>query len=519
MSLQPPVPHAPEHKAAPAPPQRPPRAEPTLRRIATDDSLRALAERTPSPWDEFDKVKKLGNPGAFGVCYLARHRRTGEYHVVKQLRKTPELILAVRSEIDTLQRLRHPHIVRFDGAYEDDSFAYVAMEFGSKGDLFDHIEHLMKRGQTYSERDAQRILRKVLEAVAYMHANRCAHLDLKPENVVFDAADEPKVIDLGMAQFWENDEFRMLSGVKGTGLYQAPELVQRRFNPHCDVWSIGVITYFMLEGFPPFYDSADRHHRTAEELGESSAELGKRGVRNLILRGFRNEDTDVKGAGAFLRSVPLSPQARDFIYRLLDSDIARRPTAAEALRHPWMTGEASEAQLSNEWLNMFKSFRARYKLQKLVTRAMQDIVPEADLDRLRREFKAIDADGSGSISAAEFRAAMRKARVSGVDDSALDAIFSRGDVDGDGSLCWDEIVSVCVSARLLEKDERVLLAFRRLDVDGDGQLTAAELSQRLQVTVDEATDLVREADTNGDGRVSCDEFRRVFRSRSLRLLQ
>jgi len=135
----------------------------------------------------------------------------------------------------------------------DDGKIYMVMEFVSGGELFDHI---VNRGH-YSEHDAALVIRQIIEAVAYLHSNNIAHRDLKPENLLCTGPNNEiiKVADFGLSKEFDDSMETMC----GTPDYVAPEVLRGNgYTNAVDIWSIGVVTYVMLCGSPPFYGSDDK---------------------------------------------------------------------------------------------------------------------------------------------------------------------------------------------------------------------------------------------------------------------
>jgi len=160
-----------------------------------------------------------------------------------------ENLIALQREIVNMQKLDHPNIVKFLEFFDDTENIYIIMEHISGGELFDKI---VERG-SYNEVDAANIVSQILSAVAYMHSNGVAHRDLKPENLLL--CDEEgtiiKVTDFGMSKNFKGGN--ILQTTVGTRDYVAPEILMcKPYGNACDIWSVGVILYIMLVGFPPW---------------------------------------------------------------------------------------------------------------------------------------------------------------------------------------------------------------------------------------------------------------------------
>lgn len=273
---------------------------------------------------DFNLESRVLGSGQSGDVRLASCKETGRMHAVKKFNKA-KLSRAARSEmhreVDVYLSLDHPNIARLDRVYESDEAVHLVMEHLEGGELFDA---LLERDK-YEEDAAARILVQVLEAVEYMHDQKVVHRDIKLENVLYErnGADRVKVIDFGFAVRW--DRQNRLTQSCGTLHYVAPEVIADNdgYTESADLWSVGAIAYTMLTGKAP-YQGDDRMVKSKVLAG--AIDYSKR---------FRHLST---GAQAFVRA-------------LLSFEPEHRPTAAEALAHPWLldkTAVTSEEQMSQK---------------------------------------------------------------------------------------------------------------------------------------------------------------------------
>lgn len=135
------------------------------------------------------------------------------------------------------------------------------MEECSGGELFQRLALNAKNNQLYTEKDAARLMKQILEAVNYLHHHGICHRDLKPENILLSSMSDNfqlKLIDFGLSKVLKTMNGLMKDKV-GTVYYMAPEVLQGKYTLKCDVWSCGVILYIMLCGNPPFYDKDEKN--------------------------------------------------------------------------------------------------------------------------------------------------------------------------------------------------------------------------------------------------------------------
>nr|CAD7196651.1 unnamed protein product [Timema douglasi] len=186
------------------------------------------------------------------------------------------------------------------------------MELVTGGELFDRI---VEKG-SYTEKDASDLIRQVLEAVDYMHEQGVVHRDLKPENLLYYSQDEDSKImisDFGLSKMEDSGVMATACGTPG---YVAPEvLAQKPYGKAVDVWSIGVISYILLCGYPPFYDENDAN------------------LFAQILKGEFEFDSPYWD--------DISDSAKDFIRQLMCVEVEKRYTCRQALAHPWISGNAA----------------------------------------------------------------------------------------------------------------------------------------------------------------------------------
>jgi calcium-dependent protein kinase len=152
------------------------------------------------------------------------------------------------------QDLKHPNIISLVDVFEEARYLHIVSELCTGGELFDRITAMGH----YTEADAANVLSQILRAIAHCHQHNVCHRDLKPENILFatpDADSTLKVIDFGLSFVFHTGE-TMFDRV-GTPFYIAPEVLRRSYGVECDMWSIGVIMYILLCGYPPFYGNSE----------------------------------------------------------------------------------------------------------------------------------------------------------------------------------------------------------------------------------------------------------------------
>lgn len=400
----------------------------------------------------------------------------------------PEDVEDVRREIEILNLLSpHKTLANLKEVYEDRENVHIVLEYCTGGELFDRI---IAKG-TFSEAEAARFFRQMVEMVAHAHSLGVIHRDIKPENFLLSSqTDDTDLVacDFGLGTFFKpGDEFNVLVG---SPYYVAPEVLRRKYSSEADVWSLGVVLYILLCGLPPFWGNSDKE------------------VFTSILRGHLD-----------FESAPwpcISEEAKNLVRSLLTLDPSKRPTISEMLSHPWLKeyGVASEKPLDSVVVDRMKHFAAMTRLRKAAILIAAKYLGADEIQGLKELFKSFDVDGDGTITLEEFKQGLRAGMGGGdaLSDAEIEKVMQEADVDGSGAIDYNEFLASTVNLSLLQREDVLRKMFLELDADGSGTLTVEEIEAALGQTslggIDHADvlELVRRADANGDGVIDFDEF-------------
>jgi len=201
--------------------------------------------------------------GHYGVVRKCTHRETGQVYAVKTINKAKtENPTMLKREVNILKELKHPYILELVDVFEDDKYLHLVTELCTGGELFDLIVAKSNEEESdsacFSEVAAARIMHDSLNAIVYCHERGIVHRDIKPENFLLatDASDSHiKLIDFGLSR--RTSSFHRMHSKVGTPYYVAPEVLRENYTKACDVWSLGVIAYILLCGYPPFHGDND----------------------------------------------------------------------------------------------------------------------------------------------------------------------------------------------------------------------------------------------------------------------
>eukprot|EP00877_Chromochloris_zofingiensis_P003189 jgi/Chrzof1/12871/Cz07g10120.t1 len=454
--------------------------------------------------------------GSFGVVREGIEVATGQRYAVKTVSKvpkrgqpTPRYLLKLRAEVEVMQQLGVSlNAVNLHDVFEVDTNVHMVMELCEGGALLERIE-----SRVYSEKYIAKLVRSILRFIAQCHAKGIIYRDVKPDNFLFlnNSDQSPlKATDFGLSIRHYAHEPKLTSR-SGTPAYMAPELVMQCYDEKADVWSVGMLAYQLLTGRFPFWD--DVRNETLSDVWKA------------ILSQEINWDASE------LQS--LSSAARDFLERLLQRNPVMRPCAADALELPWVKdeGAASEAPLNGSVVQRLQRFATYTHLKQVVlgmiTEEMRARGQAISLNSALQDlFSAYDTDRSGSISFEELTDGLKRHGYV-VTESEVRQLMEKMDMDHDGNVGGVEFLATLIDWQQMmqhhEWQSYVDYAFNRMDLDGDGFISLEELLSELPAAylgdgdsdederVTEAKRMLREADENGDGKISKEEFSNLLR--------
>ena len=258
------------------------------------------------------EMKEVIGKGKFGVVNLGIHKKTGQQVAIKILNKenikTLEDKELVRIEIGILKLCHHPNIVRLLDHLENNDYIYIVTEYIEGGTLGQYFK---KKKFNFSERQATNIMSQIANGVKYLHQYGIVHRDLKPDNIMITQQNDYgviKIMDFGLSKIVSPNE-RMVDGY-GTLSYVAPEVLLRTpYNKEVDIWSMGVILFYMLSGRLPF-------------RGRKEQEVAEKIVYDPLE--FDEDDWETR-----------SQRVQDLITLCLEKKKEDRITIDEFINHPW----------------------------------------------------------------------------------------------------------------------------------------------------------------------------------------
>ncbi|XP_014878366.1 calcium/calmodulin-dependent protein kinase type II subunit gamma-like isoform X2 [Poecilia latipinna] len=320
--------------------------------------------------DEYQLYEELGK-GAFSVVRRCVKKSSGQEYAAKIINtkklsaRAPPKIPAptaagdgrdgqvqnltdhqkLEREARICRLLKHPNIVRLHDSISEEGFHYLVFDLVTGGELF---EDIVAR-EYYSEADASHCISQILESVNHIHQHDIVHRDLKPENLLLASKMKGaavKLADFGLAIEVQGEQ-QAWFGFAGTPGYLSPEVLRKDpYGKPVDIWACGVILYILLVGYPPFWD--EDQHKLYQQI--------KAGAYD-----FPSPEWDT-----------VTPEAKNLINQMLTINPAKRITAEQALKHPWVCHRSTVASMMHrqETVECLRKFNARRKLKGAILTTM-----------------------------------------------------------------------------------------------------------------------------------------------------
>ena len=458
--------------------------------------------------DVFNIIKKLGN-GTFGKCYLSRLRKGNKDAMfaiksisLKDVDKNQLFIF--KTEITCLKKLIHPNIVHFHQLYYDHCEVHMVMEPCMNGSLFDKI---VEKG-SFSERSAIKIMITLLSSLNYCHKNNVIHRDIKPENILLvknnnlnnnkdsafpveniDYEYDLRLIDFGLSHMYikkDNSAYNsLLSSSVGSPYFMAPEVLNQCYNSKCDIWSMGILFYFLIAGIPPFYS-------------ENIPDLFKK----IISDKPSFESSKWKN---------ISNNTKDCIKSMLCKEFKERPSCEQVLKHMCFESELSKQhniqklyafeQVVNALIDYYK-FKNRFI--KEVCSYMISQLSSNDLRWCSAMFKTIDVNNNGF--------APIETLITHLKEKKLDYyVFEK--YNNISHLCYSDILEACAYKKLHSK-EFLKCAFKCLDIDEDESINFKDFSSSIfknasKISPIEICEIISDIGLSKNFKISFKEFEQI----------
>ncbi len=312
---------------------------------------------------------------------------------------------------------------------------------------------------------------------------------------------EIKLIDFGCSKIFKKGH-RKFKDLIGTLFYLAPEVIKNNYNEKCDLWSCGVIMYFLLVGFPPFFAMTDT------EVFEQ-----------ILSSDYSFEYPEFNA---------VSESAKDLIKKLLEINPKKRLSAKEALEHEFFneisSNRLNEYNLDFSVLQNLKKYKIKQKFQQAVISYLAyNFARKDEIIHLRKMFKTIDVDQDGRISKQELLFAMQKYQKFENTEKDIEEILDIIDSDKSGFIEYEEFIVATINKKSLLTNENLKSAFDLFDQNKNGTISADEIKNILigkarnipdKVVNDLINQINRDNNKNGFGsevneEINFEEFKKI----------
>ena len=378
----------------------------------------------------YEFISILGR-GSFGKVRLYRDRNYKDlFFAIKTLKKEgipQNQYKFIKSEVKILSDLDHPNIVKYFGAFEDEFYIHILMEYLKGHELTKIIA--IKKYMKFEERDMAKIIEQLLKALSFIHSKKIVHRDIKPDNILFSNKRDYttlKLIDFGLATTKKDKKS------VGTPSFMSPEMLNGESCPKSDIWAVGIIVYYMLTGNYPFT------------------------LDNNLYENIKNKDYDRYILTEF------SEEVQDFIDKCLQKSIEYRYDSQQCLNHQWIKNNCqtndNDTNISNEDIIIFLDFYKKSILQKEIYYFIAKFSRESDLIKFKNVFNKLDERKNGTLSIDDIEKGFNKVGIK-ITDEELFLIWEGLDFHKDGKVNYSEFLAAMISCHDFEKEDKLWSVF------------------------------------------------------------
>ena len=417
-----------------------------------------VSQYKTNPFSDYKKVKELGS-GSFAKVYLVKHSITGAVRAMKEIRKISnegeeDNELEIINEINILMKMDHPNIVKIFGFYITSNYYYLITEYCEGGSLY---ELIVQNNGPFTEIQASYIMHQFFSVVNYCHKMKIIHRDLKPENILINKNDngfvQIKVCDFGTSLMFNRGDIQ--DELVGSIYYIAPEVLKKKYNSKCDLWSCGVIMYILLTGVPPYGGSNNR----------------------VIIEKILKRDYDKTLLDKRCRA------CKELVGLLLERDINKRIRADGALKHKWfqiykskeIRVDVQPEVIENCIINL-KRYKKSSEIQEVALAYLVHNNPQLkEVDDACKIFGIIDKNGNGKINKEELFNGLSDIYQSDKLKQDVDEIFENLDVNNDLYLEYEEFIRAAIDKSIFLTENSLKFAFNFFDKSNKGEITPEDL--------------------------------------------
>ena len=453
--------------------------------------------------------KEIIGKGTFGIVrtgYRTKEIAPHKIYAIKSIDKTKltqNVIDNIEKEIDIISSLDHPNIARFYETFNDDKYFHIVTELCRGKELSKLIK---QNGGKIKEKNCRIIIMKILHAINYCHSHGVVHCDLKPDNIIFETPNEGeenedentlnlldlKLIDFGLSSRIKKNE--KLNNIVGTPSFIAPETIKGEYDEKCDVWSIGVILYYILSGTFPF-------------IGNSNSEIFEKIYKNepIFRKNIFND---------------ISENAIDFIKKCLVKNPNQRPSAKECLSHPWLEPIFkhihSDGFLKDNLILNFSSYHKSPQFKKLILKYLVSNMGHTELGPYKSAFYAFDFKNQGVVTKKDIKKVFNLYNFD-ITDVQIKNIMSICDDPSKSFLTYSEFICCCINISDYLTPEKLVNTFLFFDMDNNLLIDSNDLKNTLLrcgkdvINYKDIDKIFLEATKEEDNKININQFVNMYK--------
>ena len=454
-----------------------------------------------NPFDDYVVIKDIGS-GTYSKVQLVQHKINLSIRAMKVIKKKKKKGTNqtnehdVYKEVNLLIKMDHPNIVKIFEFYNGEKEYYLIMEYCEGGELFDKI---VKSNLT--EVQCAYIMYQIISAVNYCHKMKIIHRDLKPENILIkkdeDGFYRVKVCDFGTSKAFKiGDTEKQLVG---SAYYIAPEVIQKKYNLKCDLWSCGVIMFVLLTKKPPFG-------------GRNDAII----MQNIQIGKYKEHLLD-----------EYSPYAKELVALLLEKNIKKRINAEQALNHPWfdvfkckdILTDIQDKDTIKRFIENLKNYKRGSIIQETALAFLVHNYPDLDeVVNACKLFGQIDKNGKGKITLNDFIEGLNKILKKNMEEDAK-KIFENLDEYSSGYLEYEMFIRAAINKKIFLTEDTLKFTFKFFDKENTKKITSESILKIFEESIKkdenvkiELENMIKEASPNENLEMDFENFSEFMKS-------
>ena len=442
--------------------------------------------------DSYEMNFEIGH-GAFSKVYQLKHKSTGEIRACKYISKgnfKEEALINFKNECKILRESDHPNIVKLYEIFETKKSFYLIMENCDGGSLSIKIDERINHKKPFDENILSEIIRQIASAIKYIHDKNICHRDLKPDNICFIKMGQmenntAKLIDFGLGKMMKTKNEK-LETIVGSPLFVAPEVLLGNYTKKCDIWSLGVILFILVGGYPPFL---------GKDNGDTNIKIKK--MKYI----FKEEN--FKDA---------SDEVIDLIKHCLVKE-EDRFDIEQVLEHKWIKKEkifpTNTGNIYDNFESNLRLYQKMANFEKKIIRFIAMRLNEDEIKKLEKFFIALDKDNNGTLSKEEFLSGINSIEEFNLTEEEIKNIFKKIDTNKNKNLEYTEFISAIIDKDIYLNKGKLREVFDAIDKNKNSKISKIDIKNVLNLDeecIKKFENLMEEIGKGKDDEINFDEF-------------